>query len=117
MQNVMSNNYKYNERVKKSDGASGENTPIHRSPQLQAQQPPKWEASYQDVEKKILGCKHYRRECKLIPKCCGDEQFTCRFCHDEFFVGSETNEHIMDRHATERVQCMKCGVNQGNKGN
>lgn len=34
-----------------------------------------------------MGCKHYRRRCKLIAPCCG-EAFWCRHCHNERKVSS-----------------------------
>lgn len=38
-----------------------------------------------------LGCKHYKRKCKLIAPCC-KQAFTCRLCHDE-----EVSSHRMVR--------------------
>ncbi|KAF7819891.1 zinc finger protein BRUTUS-like isoform X1 [Senna tora] len=37
--------------------------------------------SFQDQEKQVFGCEHYKRNCKLRAACCG-KLFTCRFCHD-----------------------------------
>ncbi|KAJ7531954.1 hypothetical protein O6H91_14G066700 [Diphasiastrum complanatum] len=59
------------------------------------------EPSYQDLEKGVYGCEHYKRNCKLRASCCG-LLFTCRFCHDK------VSDHSMDRHATEEMMCMKC---------
>ena len=50
----------------------------------------------------ILGCKHYMRGCKLRAECCG-RFFTCRFCHDEMC------DHGIDRYATRKMLCMRCG--------
>ena len=50
-----------------------------------------------------LGCRHYRRACKLRAECCG-RLFTCRLCHDEC-----TPDHAMDRYAVKEVLCMRCG--------
>ena len=47
--------------------------------------------SYRDPEKKIFGCEHYKRNCKLRAVCCG-KLFTCRFCHDK------VSDHSMDRY-------------------
>lgn len=47
-------------------------------------------ASFQDQEKQIFGCEHYKRNCKLRAACCG-KLFTCRFCHDN------VSDHSMDR--------------------
>lgn len=46
--------------------------------------------SFRDPEKKIFGCEHYKRNCKLRAACCG-KLFTCRFCHDK------VSDHSMDR--------------------
>ena len=35
-----------------------------------------------------LGCKHYRRRCKLVAPCCG-EVFWCRHCHNEVKAANE----------------------------
>lgn len=39
--------------------------------------------SYHDIEKGILGCKHYQRAVKFQCDCCNIWS-VCRFCHDEF---------------------------------
>jgi hypothetical protein len=57
--------------------------------------------SYFDKEHGILGCKHYRRGCKLKAACCG-KLYVCRFCHDEH------ENHRIDRKATKEMQCMHC---------
>lgn len=44
-----------------------------------------------------LGCKHYRRDCKLLAACCG-RFFVCRHCHDE-----QVHDHRIDRYATQLV--------------
>lgn len=46
--------------------------------------------SFRDPEKKVFGCEHYKRNCKLRAACCG-KLFTCRFCHDE------VSDHSMER--------------------
>lgn len=46
--------------------------------------------SFRDPEKKVFGCEHYKRNCKLLAACCG-KLFTCRFCHDN------VSDHSMDR--------------------
>ncbi|XP_054812756.1 zinc finger protein BRUTUS-like isoform X2 [Prosopis cineraria] len=58
-------------------------------------------ASFQDQEKQIFGCEHYKRNCKLRAACCG-KLFTCRFCHDN------VSDHSMDRKATSEMMCMRC---------
>ncbi|KAH9605249.1 hypothetical protein KSS87_002437, partial [Heliosperma pusillum] len=57
--------------------------------------------SYRGPEKKILGCEHYKRNCKLQAACC-DKLFTCRFCHDK------VSDHSMDRKVTSDMMCMQC---------
>jgi hypothetical protein len=53
-----------------------------------------------------LGCKHYRRDCKLLAACCG-RFFVCRHCHDE-----SVHDHRIDRYATQLVLCMACNAIQ-----
>ncbi|XP_047940642.1 zinc finger protein BRUTUS-like [Salvia hispanica] len=57
--------------------------------------------SYRDPVKKIFGCEHYKRNCKLRAACCG-KLFACRFCHDE------VSDHSMERKATSEMLCMSC---------
>lgn len=57
--------------------------------------------SFHDQTQQILGCSHYKRACKLIAACCG-KAYTCRRCHDD------TENHTIDRHATQLIECMKC---------
>ncbi|KAL6848619.1 hypothetical protein ACP4OV_021202 [Aristida adscensionis] len=57
--------------------------------------------SYRDPEKKIFGCEHYKRNCKLVAACC-NKLFTCRFCHDK------VSDHTMERKATVEMMCMLC---------
>lgn len=71
-----------------SEAASGEDV-VGRSP------------SFQDPEKRVFGCEHYKRNCKLRAACCG-KLFTCRFCHDN------VSDHSMDRKATSEMMCMRC---------
>ena len=60
------------------------------------------EKTYHDeLEKTILGCKHYMRGAKIQAECCG-EWFTCRMCHDE------TEQHKITRYATKTMMCMHC---------
>ncbi|KAJ7970359.1 Zinc finger protein [Quillaja saponaria] len=57
--------------------------------------------TFRDSEKKVLGCEHYKRNCKLRAVCCG-KLFACRFCHDN------VSDHSMDRKATLEMMCMSC---------
>ncbi|KAG0495088.1 hypothetical protein HPP92_006082 [Vanilla planifolia] len=65
--------------------------------------------SFRDPEKKIFGCEHYKRNCKLLASCC-NKLFTCRFCHDK---GSD---HMMDRKSTSEMMCavLKHPANRSN---
>ncbi|CAI9281352.1 unnamed protein product [Lactuca saligna] len=60
---------------------------------------------YRDSEKLEFGCKHYKRNCKLVASCC-NKSYTCRHCHDE------ATDHVMDRKATTMMICMKCLIIQ-----
>lgn len=60
------------------------------------------QVTYFDPVKKVFGCSHYQRSCKIKAKCCG-LWFTCRLCHDE-----KVTSHKIDRHATEEMMCMAC---------
>ncbi|KAI0561230.1 hemerythrin-like protein [Gracilaria domingensis] len=53
-----------------------------------------------------LGCKHYRRNCKLRAACC-QKLYNCRLCHD-----AEEQTHVMDRAATKEILCMECSTLQ-----
>ncbi|CAG0881992.1 unnamed protein product [Cyprideis torosa] len=54
----------------------------------------------------MLGCKHYRRKCKLVSPCC-DNVYPCRFCHDE----AEGN-HTLERKHLKEVVCNRCSHRQ-----
>ncbi|KAF5459796.1 hypothetical protein F2P56_019714 [Juglans regia] len=57
--------------------------------------------SYQDHLKLTFGCKHYKRNCKLLVACC-NQLYTCRHCHDE------VADHSLDRKSVTKMMCMKC---------
>ncbi|XP_048137268.1 zinc finger protein BRUTUS-like At1g74770 isoform X2 [Rhodamnia argentea] len=57
--------------------------------------------SYRDQLKMTYGCKHYKRNCKLLAPCC-DQLYSCRRCHDE------ENYHSVDRKSITKMMCMKC---------
>ncbi|KAA8542369.1 hypothetical protein F0562_023494 [Nyssa sinensis] len=61
--------------------------------------------SYRDPLKLTFGCKHYKRNCKLLAACC-NQLYTCRRCHDD------AADHSMDRKATSKMMCMKCLIIQ-----
>ncbi|KAL8457297.1 hypothetical protein ACS0TY_034416 [Phlomoides rotata] len=62
--------------------------------------------SYRDHLKLTFGCKHYKRNCKLLAPCC-NKLFTCIRCHDDL-----TTNHSVDRKAITKMMCMKCLVIQ-----
>ncbi|KAL0701751.1 hypothetical protein Bca4012_057873 [Brassica carinata] len=57
--------------------------------------------SYRDPHSLVFGCKHYKRNCKLLAPCC-DQLFTCIRCHDE------EADHSVDRKQIKKMMCMKC---------
>ncbi|CAH8358857.1 unnamed protein product [Eruca vesicaria subsp. sativa] len=57
--------------------------------------------SYRDIDSLVFGCKHYKRNAKLLAPCC-DQLFTCIHCHDE------EADHLVDRKQIEKMMCMKC---------
>ncbi|KAL1812482.1 hypothetical protein ACET3Z_022547 [Daucus carota] len=61
--------------------------------------------SYRDPQKQTYGCKHYKRNCKLVSSCC-DTLYTCIKCHDE------VADHSMDRKRTTKMMCMRCLIIQ-----
>ncbi|KAG6403985.1 hypothetical protein SASPL_136219 [Salvia splendens] len=61
--------------------------------------------SYRDPLGETFGCKHYKRNCKLLTPCC-DKLYTCIRCHDE------QTDHSVDRKAVTEMMCMKCMVIQ-----
>lgn len=61
--------------------------------------------SYRDSLKKEFGCKHYKRNCKLLAPCC-NQLFTCIHCHDE------ATDHPLDRKSITKMMCMNCLVVQ-----
>ncbi|CAK7322900.1 unnamed protein product [Dovyalis caffra] len=61
--------------------------------------------SYRDSPEPILGCKHYKRNCKLVVPCC-NKLYTCIRCHDELA------DHSTDRRTITKMMCMKCLIIQ-----
>lgn len=57
--------------------------------------------SYANEAEGVLGCEHYRRNCKLKAACCG-RLVPCRFCHDR------ASDHAMERQDTREMMCMHC---------
>ena len=60
--------------------------------------------TWADEEKKIMGCKHYRRGCLVRAPCC-PTFYSCRFCHNE-----NEAKHEINRHAIHEIICMHCLV-------
>lgn len=61
--------------------------------------------SYKDPLESTFGCKHYKRNCKLLAPCC-NKLYTCIRCHDD------QTDHSVDRKAITKMMCMKCLVIQ-----
>ncbi|XP_022768172.1 zinc finger protein BRUTUS-like At1g74770 [Durio zibethinus] len=61
--------------------------------------------SYRDPLKLALGCKHYKRNCKLFAACC-NQLYTCIRCHDE------VADHSLERKSVTKMMCMKCLIIQ-----
>ncbi|XP_031407043.1 zinc finger protein BRUTUS-like At1g18910 [Punica granatum] len=61
--------------------------------------------SYRDPERLTYGCEHYKKNCKLLARCC-NQLFTCRRCHDE------ATDHVVDRKSVTEMMCMNCLVIQ-----
>ncbi|XVF12013.1 hypothetical protein REPUB_Repub08aG0078000 [Reevesia pubescens] len=57
--------------------------------------------SFRDPLKLALGCKHYKRNCKLFAACC-NQLYTCIHCHNE------VADHSLDRKSVTKMMCMKC---------
>ncbi|XP_011071734.1 zinc finger protein BRUTUS-like At1g18910 isoform X1 [Sesamum indicum] len=57
--------------------------------------------SYKDPLESTFGCKHYKRNCKLLAPCC-NKLYTCIRCHDD------QTDHSVDRKAITKMMCMKC---------
>ncbi|TID13543.1 hypothetical protein CANINC_004901 [Pichia inconspicua] len=58
--------------------------------------------TYFSESEKILGCKHYQRNCKVECLTC-HKWYTCRLCHDEV-VGT----HKLDANKIKYMLCMHC---------
>jgi len=62
--------------------------------------------TYHNQEKGILGCSHYKRNCRIKAPCC-QRIFTCRRCHDE-----QIEDHKINRYDIETMICMFCKTSQ-----
>lgn len=72
--------------------------------------------TYQNESAKTLGCKHYKRRCKLRHPVSG-RLYTCRLCcdQDRNTVGKE-RDLPLDRYLVREVLCMSCGALQPSSG-
>ncbi|KAJ4836508.1 hypothetical protein Tsubulata_036212 [Turnera subulata] len=70
-----------------------------------AEEVPGQHPSYRDPQQLTFGCKHYKRNCKLLAACC-NQLYTCIRCHDE------DADHSTERRAIKKMMCMKCLVIQ-----
>ncbi|KZV21692.1 hypothetical protein F511_02850 [Dorcoceras hygrometricum] len=59
--------------------------------------------SYRDPLKHTFGCKHYKRNCKILAPCC-NKLYTCIRCHDD----DDITDHSIDRRTITEMMCMKC---------
>ncbi|KAH9719892.1 zinc finger protein BRUTUS-like [Citrus sinensis] len=64
---------------------------------------PGQQPSYRDTEKLIFGCKHYKRNCKLVATCC-NSLYTCIRCHDE------VADHALDSQLSPDAQLLPAGT-------
>ena len=83
-------------------------------PRRQHQRPSEPQQHPLDHAKGLLGCKHYRRRCKLVAPCCG-EAFWCRHCHNERTAAGEwdpARRHELERSAVREVVCGVCDARQ-----
>ncbi|KAJ0257348.1 Zinc finger protein BRUTUS-like [Hirschfeldia incana] len=73
--------------------------------------------SYRDPHKNVLGCKHYKRSCKLLAPCC-NQLFTCIRCHDEEEAGYKDDVYEMHDNPTIReiYHCPYCNLCRVGKG-
>lgn len=62
--------------------------------------------SWHDKSKKILGCSHYQKKCKVECATCL-KWYPCRFCHD-----AAVSDHKMIRADIKHVLCMECNTPQ-----
>ncbi|OMO57245.1 Zinc finger, RING-type [Corchorus olitorius] len=83
---------------------------IHNGEGIPGQHP-----SYRDPLQLVLGCKHYKRNCKLLAECC-NQLYTCIRCHDE--VADHSLDRICKIFDDEReiYHCPYCNLCRVGKG-
>ena len=62
----------------------------------------------------MLGCKHYKRGCKIIAPCC-NEAFWCRHCHNEEKYDNIIDPkiaHKLERKDIKEIICGNCNLQQ-----
>mmetsp|Transcript_46514 Transcript_46514/g.131497 ORF Transcript_46514/g.131497 Transcript_46514/m.131497 type:complete len:271 (-) Transcript_46514:33-845(-) len=59
----------------------------------------------------LVGCRHYRRRCRIVAPCCG-KAFWCRHCHNEAKNASICGAHELDRTQIREVICQACFLPQ-----
>ncbi|CAK9049850.1 unnamed protein product [Durusdinium trenchii] len=57
-----------------------------------------------------VGCRHYRRRCKIVSPCCG-QVYWCRHCHNEA-ASSSSWPHEINRAQIVEVICQLCNHQQ-----
>lgn len=57
--------------------------------------------SYNNRCNNILGCTHYKKNCKINTSCC-NKWYVCKFCHNEKEYHQLSNDDIT------RISCMEC---------
>ncbi|KAK4375621.1 hypothetical protein RND71_006298 [Anisodus tanguticus] len=62
--------------------------------------------SFHDKTESVFGCKHYKRNCKLLAPCC-NKLFPCIRCHDEIA------DHSLDRQIYHCPFCNLCRLGKG----
>ncbi|KAM5570638.1 hypothetical protein ABKV19_011336 [Rosa sericea] len=90
MQNLLSSHWRVRQHSQLTVASNGKEFP--------GQHP-----SYQDPFGLTFGCKHYKRNCKLVAPCC-NQLYTCIRCHDEMAMP----DHTIDRRSVTKMMCMKC---------
>lgn len=59
-----------------------------------------------------FGCKHYKRNCKIISPCC-NKVYYCRLCHDEDIINLPTKDyHTINRFLISTIICANCNTQQ-----
>jgi len=61
--------------------------------------------SFYNRRNNILGCRHYKKNCKIQTKCC-NKWYVCKFCHNE------KEFHKLNDNETTDLVCMKCSTKQ-----